>query len=187
MGRTPKIEVEETDARPVKSKKECSPELLERLAQMRIKAEQARKEKAKLNAKSKVNKMIKMEQLKKEANELDEIIEKVKEPKVKEPEAEEIKAEEPNIQPKKEEAKPKKKIKKIIYEDDTDEEEEYEEVVVRRRRNDKSRLAPRPQPQYDDEKEIGSLAKQAVTHQLRNKINQERVKYINNLLAPEYY
>ena len=184
MGRKPKV-IEETDVdqqAQVKQKKECSPELLERLKMMRIKAEQARKEKAKLNQKSKFNKLIKLEVLKKEGDEFDKTVEKLVTKPAPQPAPQP--AEEPQEPPA---AMPKasklvKKKKKIIIEESDDDEESEEEIVVR-----KVKREPRYPRHSSENEEFGRLTRNAINEKLREKVHQERLNYVSDLLRPSYF
>lgn len=191
------VGIEEVASSP-KPKKECSPELLERLAQMRLKASQSRKEKAKLNAKSKVNKIIKMEQLKKDAEEFDKTVEKlVVKPQLKqmvEPLA--LPQPVPQIMPEPVivpaiPAQPlppptapiqKSKKKKIIIEESSDDDDSEEEVIVRRVKRE-----PRYPRTSSENEEFGRLTRNAINEKLREKINRERLNYVSDLLRPSYF
>ena len=161
----------------VKPKKQVSEQQLLNLAKARERAKERKKELAQLNAKSKG---LKEEQMRKDAEEFDRLLEekerygKEEEKKQKQQELEEalekIEAENPKKAVVAE--KPKRKIKKIIYEPNSDEEDvEEEEVVVV-----KAKPKPKP-PSYTE------LTNMSVEKQIKDRLQQEKIECFFNQLT----
>lgn len=150
---------------PVKQKKECSPELLERLAKMRIKAQEKKAEKAIVRNKAKLYKQEKFKEIEADAKKYEEAI------KSKQPEPEPVIIK-------------KKKTKKVIVEEVSSDDDDEEEVVIKKVIKKKAPYYPQSS---NDSDELGRLTRNAINEQLRQKVNDERLQYISNLLKPSYY
>jgi hypothetical protein len=160
----PSVEVNEPEPEPepepVKQKKVLSVSQLEALAKARIKAQERKKELAELNAKSKG---LKEQKLKADAAEFDKL------QKQKELEETVRKIEVHIPPPPPAIIEKKKKIKKIIYESENSD-EESEEVVIKKKK------APK-QPSYSQ------LADMSVEHQIKQKLQQEKINCFFNQLT----
>ena len=184
-----KLKVEEEEIQQeiinedVKPKKQVSEQQLLNLAKARERAKERKKELAQLNAKSKG---LKEEQMRKDADEFDRLLEekeryrKDEEKRLKQQELEEALEKIEAEKPKKEKVvvaeKPKRKIKKIIYEPNSDEEvEEEEEVVVV-----KAKPKPKP-PSYTE------LTNMSVEKQIKDRLQQEKIECFFNQLTGKKY
>ena len=162
------IEIEEPQV--IKVKKPITEEKRKQLDEARKKGHEKKRELKELNAKSK---QLHIEEVKVKAIQYDQIIKQKEEllkPKVEEPEIKE----EPEV---KKEVKEKKKrvIKKIIYEDDSEEEIE-----------DKRHI-PKPPPTYYNHDSYTNLVYQSACDKLKEKVQDERTKFLINSLMPSNY
>ena len=167
-----------------KPKLQISEQQWTNLVKAREKAKERKKELAELNAKSKG---LKEEQLRKDAEEYDQILEekeRYRQQKEQQKKQQELEETLQKIEKEKKEVpvpeKPKqRKVKKIIYEPDSDEEEEEEEVVVVKQ---KSKPKPKPPPpSYSD------LANMSVEQQIKDKLQQEKIHCFFNQLTGKKY
>ena len=151
------------------TKKPISDEKRKQLERARIKAQEKKKELKELNIKSK---QLHIEEAKVKAIQYDQIM-KQKEELLK-PKEEEPKKEEPKKEP---EIKEKKKriIKKIIYEDDSEEEIE-----------DKRHIQKQPQYHFNNDS-YTNLVYQSACDKLKEKVQDERTKFLINSLMPNNY
>ena len=165
------IEIEEPQV--IKVKKPITEEKRKQLDEARKKGHEKKRELKELNAKSK---QLHIEEVKVKAIQYDQII-KQKEELLK---PKEIKVEEPEIKEVKEvkEVKEKKKriIKKIIYEDDSEEEIE-----------DKRHIPKPPPPTYYNHDSYTNLVYQSACDKLKEKVQDERTKFLINSLMPSNY
>jgi len=159
-----------------KTKKECSQDLLERLQNMRLKAAEARKNKALLNEKSRLYKQEKHKKLEEDAKKYDELMKAKEMQKPIEPEPLHVAA---AAEP----AQKKKAKKKVIIEEVSEDEDESEEEVIIKRKIKK----PQAPKSSRKKEEIGRLTRNAINERIREKINQERINYVTDLLKPTYY
>lgn len=167
--------VEETpqDEKPIKTKKQLSPEKLEQLKQARLKGAEKKKEMKELKNKAKqlpIEEMkisaMKYDQLQKQKEEIIKPI--TKEENIKPVEINEIKKE-----------KKKRIIKKIVYEDGS--EDEVEDV---------RHIQPPPNHRYmtlfSNDDSYTNLVYQSACDKLKEKVQDERTKYLIKSLMPNY-
>jgi hypothetical protein len=143
------------------TKKPISDEKRKQLEKARIKAQEKKKELKELNNKSK---QLHIEEVKVKAIQYDQII-KQKEELLK-----------PKEEPKPEIKEKKKRIiKKIIYEDDSEEEIE-----------DKRHIQKQPQYHFNNDS-YTNLVYQSACDKLKEKVQDERTKFLINSLMPNNY
>ena len=159
----------------IKAKKECSPELLDRLQNMRLKAAEARKSKALLNEKSRLYKQERLKKVEEDAKKYDELMQKQK--------AEQEAQKQEPVEPIQAIKKPKKKV---IIEETSEDDESEEEVIIRRKVKKPQAAGMYPKSSSENE-EFGRLTRNAINERLKEKINQERINYVTDLLRPSYY
>ena len=164
------IEIEEPQV--IKVKKPITEEKRKQLDEARKKGHEKKRELKELNAKSK---QLHIEEVKVKAIQYDQIIKQKEEllkPKVEEPEIKQ----EPEVKEVKEVKEKKKRvIKKIIYEDDSEEEIE-----------DKRHI-PKPPPTYYNHDSYTNLVYQSACDKLKEKVQDERTKFLINSLMPSNY
>jgi hypothetical protein len=159
---TPQIEV------PAKIKKPISAEKLEQLKQARLKGAEKKREMKELKNKAK---QLPIEEVKLSAMKYDQL-QKQKEELTKP--KEEPKVEKPKVIEKK-----KRIIKKIIYEDGS--EDEVEDVRhIQPKQNNKY------MSMFENENSYSNLVYQSACDKLKEKIQDERTKYLISSLMPNY-
>ena len=160
--------VDAEEQKPLLTKKPITDEKRKQLEKARIKAQEKKKELKELNIKSK---QLHIEEAKVKAIQYDQIM-KQKEELLK------PKQEEPKTEPEIKEVKEKKKrvIKKIIYEDDSEEEIE-----------DKRHVQKLPPPTYYNHDSYTNLVYQSACDKLKEKVQDERTKFLINSLMPINY
>ena len=153
---------------PTKKKKTLTSERLEQLKQARIKAQEKKHEMKQLKTKAK---QLPIEEVKLNALKYDQL-QKQKEELTKP--KEEPKVEKPKIIEKK-----KRIIKKIIYEDGS--EDEVEDVRhIQPKQNNKY------MSMFENENSYSNLVYQSACDKLKEKIQDERTKYLISSLMPNY-
>jgi hypothetical protein len=153
---------------PTKIKKPLTSERLEQLKQARIKAQEKKHEMKQLKSKAK---QLPIEEVKLNALKYDQL-QKQKEELTKP--KEEPKVEKPNVIEKK-----KRIIKKIIYEDGS--EDEVEDVRhIQPKQNNKY------MSMFENENSYSNLVYQSACDKLKEKIQDERTKYLISSLMPNY-
>jgi hypothetical protein len=153
---------------PTKIKKPLTSERLEQLKQARIKAQEKKHEMKQLKSKAK---QLPIEEVKLNALKYDQL-QKQKEELTKP--KEEPKVEKPKIIEKK-----KRIIKKIIYEDGS--EDEVEDVRhIQPKQNNKY------MSMFENENSYSNLVYQSACDKLKEKIQDERTKYLISSLMPNY-
>ena len=161
---------------PIKTKKPVSPEKLEKLKYARLKGAEKKKEMKELKTKAK---QLPIEEMKISAMKYDQL-QKQKEEIIKPVEKEIITPVEPEVKPK---DKKKRIIKKIIYEDGSEDEVE-----------DLRHIQPqRPPPQqnkymtlFSNDDSYTNLVYQSACDRLKEKVQDERTKYLIKSLMPNY-
>jgi hypothetical protein len=167
---------------PTKTKKPITPERLEQLKNARLKALEKKQEMKELKTKAK---QLPIEEVKLSAMKYDQL-QKQKEELTK-PKEEIIKPKEEIIKPKEEVIKPKeikepkKKriIKKIIYEDGS--EDEVEDV-----RHSEPKQNNKYMTMFSNEDSYSNLVYQSACDKLKEKLQDERTKYLISSLMPNY-
>ena len=154
---------------PTKTKKPITPERLEQLKNARLKALEKKQEMKELKTKAK---QLPIEEVKLSAMKYDQL-QKQKE--------ELIKPKEEIIKPKEEIKEPKKKriIKKIIYEDGS--EDEVEDV-----RHSEPKQNNKYMTMFSNEDSYSNLVYQSACDKLKEKLQDERTKYLISSLMPNY-
>ena len=153
---------------PTKIKKPLTSERLEQLKQARIKAQEKKHEMKQLKSKAK---QLPIEEVKLNALKYDQL-QKQKEELTKP--KEEPKVEKPKVTEKK-----KRIIKKIIYEDGS--EDEVEDVGhIQPKQNNKY------MSMFENENSYSNLVYQSACDKLKEKIQDERTKYLISSLMPNY-
>jgi hypothetical protein len=153
---------------PTKIKKPLTSERLEQLKQARIKAQEKKHEMKQLKIKAK---QLPIEEVKLNALKYDQL-QKQKEELIKP--KEETKVEKPKVIEKK-----KRIIKKIIYEDGS--EDEVEDVRhIQPKQNNKY------MSMFENENSYSNLVYQSACDKLKEKIQDERTKYLISSLMPNY-
>jgi hypothetical protein len=164
---TPQIEV------PAKIKKPISAEKLEQLKQARLKGAEKKKEMKELKTKAK---QLPIEEVKLSAMKYDEL-QKRKE--------DFIKAKEEIVMPKEEKPKitdkKKRVIKKIVYEDGS--EDEIEDV---RHTQQQQQPKNKHMTMFSNDDSYSNLVYQSACDKLKEKIQDERTKYLISSLMPNY-
>ena len=164
---TPQIEV------PTKIKKPITAEKLEQLKQARLKGAEKKKEMKELKTKAK---QLPIEEMKISAMKYDQL-QKQKEEIVKPVEKEIIIPVEKEItKPEKPKDKKKRIIKKIVYEDGS--EDEVEDV-----RHTQPKQSNNP---YNNHETYSNLVYQSACDRLKEKVQDERTKYLISSLMPNY-
>ena len=145
-----------------KQKKPMTPERLEQLKNARVKALEKKHEMKELKTKAK---QLPIEEVKLNALKYDQV----------QKQKEEI------IKPKEEIIKPKKKriIKKIIYEDDSEDE-------VEDKRNEPPKQQNKYMTMFSNEDSYSNLVYQSACDRLKEKLQDERTKYLISSLMPNY-
>ena len=163
---TPQIEV------PAKIKKPISAEKLEQLKQARLKGAEKKKEMKELKTKAK---QLPIEEVKLSAMKYDEL-QKRKE--------DFIKAKEEIVMPKEEKPKitdkKKRVIKKIVYEDGS--EDEIEDIRHTQQQPTKNKYMT----MFSNEDSYTNLVYQSACDRLKEKLQDERTKYLISSLMPNY-
>ena len=163
---TPQIEV------PAKIKKPISAEKLEQLKQARLKGAEKKKEMKELKTKAK---QLPIEEVKLSAMKYDEL-QKRKE--------DFIKAKEEIVMPKEEKPKitdkKKRVIKKIVYEDGS--EDEIEDVRHTQQQQPKNKHMT----MFSNDDSYSNLVYQSACDKLKEKLQDERTKYLISSLMPNY-
>ena len=172
---TPQIEV------PTKIKKPITAEKLEQLKQARLKGAEKKKEMKDLKTKAK---QLPIEEMKISAMKYDQL-QKQKEEIVKPVEKEIITPVEKEItKPEKPKDKKKRIIKKIIYEDGSEDEVEDLRYIQPQQR------PPPPQNKYmslfSNDDSYTNLVYQSACDRLKEKVQDERTKYLIKSLMPNY-
>jgi hypothetical protein len=164
---TPQIEV------PAKIKKPISAEKLEQLKQARLKGAEKKKEMKELKTKAK---QLPIEEVKLSAMKYDEL-QKRKE--------DFIKAKEEIVMPKEEKPKitdkKKRVIKKIVYEDGS--EDEIEDV---RHTQQQQQPKNKHMTMFSNDDSYSNLVYQSACDRLKEKLQDERIKYLISSLMPNY-
>ena len=166
---------------PIKTKKPVSPEKLEQLKYARLKGAEKKKEMKELKTKAK---QLPIEEMKISAMKYDQL-QKQKEEIIKPIEKEIIIEKEDIIKPV-EKVKDKKKriIKKIVYEDGS--EDEIEDL----RHIQPQQAPPPPQNKYmslfNNDDSYTNLVYQSACDRLKEKVQDERTKYLIKSLMPNY-
>ena len=160
---------------PIKTKKQLTPEKLEQLKQARLKGAEKKKEMKELKNKAK---QLPIEEMKISAMKYDQL-QKQKEEIIKPIEKEEIMKPVETKEVKKE--KKPRKIKKIVYEDGSEDEIE-----------DLRHIQP-PQPPmirymtlFSNDDSYTNLVYQSACDKLKEKVQDERTKYLIKSLMPNY-
>jgi len=165
---TPQIEV------PAKIKKPISAEKLEQLKQARLKGAEKKKEMKELKTKAK---QLPIEEVKLSAMKYDEL-QKRKE--------DFIKAKEEIVMPKEEKPKitdkKKRVIKKIVYEDGS--EDEIEDV--RHTQQQQQQPKNKHMTMFSNDDSYSNLVYQSACDRLKEKLQDERTKYLISSLMPNY-
>ena len=167
----------------IKAKKECSPELLDRLQNMRLKAAEARKNKALLNEKSRLYKQERLKKVEEDAKKYDELMQKQQEQQQQQQQKEQQPL---HVAATAEPTQKKKAKKKVIIEETSEDDESEEEVIIRRKVKKPQAAGMYPKSSSENE-EFGRLTRNAINERLKEKINQERINYVTDLLRPSYY
>ena len=168
---------------PIKTKKPLTPERYEQLKQARLKGAEKKKEMKELKTKAKqlpIEEMkisaMKYDQLQKQK---EEIIKPVEKEIIKPVEEEIIKPIEPEV---KTNSKKKRIIKKIIYEDGSEDEVEDLRYIQPQK--------PPPQNKYmtlfSNDDSYTNLVYQSACDRLKEKVQDERTKYLIKSLMPNY-
>ena len=159
---------------PIKTKKTITPERLEQLKNARLKALEKKQEMKELKTKAK---QLPIEEVKLSAMKYDQL-QKQKEELTKP--KEEIKPKEEVIKPKEiKELKKKRLIKKIIYEDGS--EDEVEDV-----RQSEPKQNNKYMTMFSNEDSYSNLVYQSACDKLKEKLQDERTKYLISSLMPNY-
>jgi hypothetical protein len=159
---------------PTKTKKPITPERLEQLKNARLKALEKKQEMKELKTKAK---QLPIEEVKLSAMKYDQL-QKQKEELTKP--KEEIKPKEEVIKPKEiKEPKKKRIIKKIIYEDGS--EDEVEDV-----RHSEPKQNNKYMTMFSNEDSYSNLVYQSACDKLKEKLQDERTKYLISSLMPNY-
>jgi len=160
---------------PTKIKKPITPERLEQLKNARLKALEKKQEMKELKTKAK---QLPIEEVKLSAMKYDQL-QKQKEELTK-PKEEIIKPKEEIIKPKEiKEPKKKRIIKKIIYEDGS--EDEVEDL-----RNSQPKQNNKHMTMFSNEDSYSNLVYLSACDKLKEKIQDERTKYLISSLMPNY-
>jgi len=160
---------------PTKTKKPITPERLEQLKNARLKALEKKQEMKELKTKAK---QLPIEEVKLSAMKYDQL-QKQKEELTK-PKEEIIKPKEEIIKPKEiKEPKKKRIIKKIIYEDGS--EDEVEDV-----RHSEPKQNNKYMTMFSNEDSYSNLVYQSACDKLKEKLQDERTKYLISSLMPNY-
>ena len=164
---------------PIKTKKPVSPEKLEQLKYARLKGAEKKKEMKELKTKAK---QLPIEEMKISAMKYDQL-QKQKEEIVKPVEKEIITPVEKEItKPEKPKDKKKRIIKKIIYEDGSEDEVEDLRYIQPQK--------PPPQNKYmtlfSNDDSYTNLVYQSACDRLKEKVQDERTKYLIKSLMPNY-
>ena len=160
---------------PIKTKKQLTPEKLEQLKQARLKGAEKKKEMKELKNKAK---QLPIEEMKISAMKYDQL-QKQKEEIIKPIEKEEIMKPVETKEVKKE--KKPRKIKKIVYEDGSEDEIE-----------DLRHIQPPPPPMnrymtlFSNDDSYTNLVYQSACDKLKEKVQDERTKYLIKSLMPNY-
>ena len=157
---------------PIKIKKPMSTERLEQLKHARVKAQEKKHEMKELKTKAK---QLPIEEFKLSAMKYDQL-QKQKEELIKPKEQEVVitKEEKPKVIDKK-----KRIIKKIIYEDGS--EDEVEDVRHIQPKQNKQHM-----PMYHNDNSYSNLVFQSAYDKLKEKVQDERTKYLISSLMPNY-
>jgi len=159
---------------PTKTKKPITPERLEQLKNARLKALEKKQEMKELKTKAK---QLPIEEVKLSAMKYDQLQkqkEELNKPK------KEIKPKEEIIKPKEiKEPKKKRIIKKIIYEDGS--EDEVEDV-----RHSEPKQNNKYMTMFSNEDSYSNLVYQSACDKLKEKLQDERTKYLISSLMPNY-
>ena len=162
---------------PIKIKKPVSPEKLEQLKYARLKGAEKKKEMKELKTKAK---QLPIEEMKISAMKYDQL-QKQKEEIIKHIEPEITKPIEPEV---KTNSKKKRIIKKIIYEDGSEDEVEDLRYIQPQQR------PPPPQNKYmslfSNDDSYTNLVYQSACDRLKEKVQDERTKYLIKSLMPNY-
>ena len=153
---------------PIKIKKPMSSERLEQLKHARVKAQEKKHEMKELKTKAK---QLPIEEFKLSAMKYDQL-QKQKEELIKPKEQEVVitKEEKPKVIDKK-----KRIIKKIIYEDGSEDEVEDVRHIQTKQNN-----------QYNNHESYSNLVYQSACDRLKEKVQDERTKYLISSLMPNY-
>ena len=170
---------------PIKIKKTVSPEKLEQLKYARLKGAEKKKEMKELKTKAK---QLPIEEMKISAMKYDQL-QKQKEEIVKPVEKEITKPVEKEIiekeitKPEKPKDKKKRIIKKIVYEDGS--EDEIEDV---RHTQQQQQQQPKNKhmKMFSDDDSYSNLVYQSACDRLKEKLQDERTKYLISSLMPNY-
>ncbi len=158
---------------PIKTKKQLTPEKLEQLKQARLKGAEKKKEMKELKTKAK---QLPIEEVKLSAMKYDEL-QKRKE--------DFIKAKEEIVMPKEEKPKitdkKKRVIKKIVYEDGS--EDEIEDV---RHTQQQQQPKNKHMTMFSNDDSYSNLVYQSACDRLKEKLQDERTKYLISSLMPNY-
>jgi hypothetical protein len=166
---------EQIETPPTKTKKPITPERLEQLKNARLKALEKKQEMKELKTKAK---QLPIEEVKLSAMKYDQL-QKQKEELTK-PKEEIIKPKEEIIKPKEiKEPKKKRIIKKIIYEDGS--EDEVEDV-----RHSEPKQNNKYMTMFSNEDSYSNLVYQSACDKLKEKLQDERTKYLISSLMPNY-
>ena len=157
---------------PIKTKKPVSPEKYEQLKQARLKGAEKKKEMKELKTKAK---QLPIEEMKISAMKYDQL-QKQKEEIIKPVEKEIITPVEPEVKPK---DKKKRIIKKIIYEDGSEDEIEDMRHMHQQQQNNKYMTM------FNNDS-YTNLVYQSACDKLKEKVQDERTKYLIKSLMPNY-
>ena len=160
---------------PIKAKKPISPEKLEQLKYARLKGAEKKKEMKELKTKAK---QLPIEEMKISAMKYDQL-QKQKEEIIKPVEKEIITPVEPEVKPK---DKKKRIIKKIVYEDGSEDEiEDLRHVQPQQQPNNN-----RYMKMFSNDDSYSNLVYQSACDKLKEKVQDERTKYLIKSLMPNY-
>ena len=167
--------IETPNETPIKIKKPVSPEKLEQLKQARLKGAEKKKEMKELKSKAK---QLPIEEMKISAMKYDQL-QKQKEEIIKPIEKEIIEKE--ITKPEKPKDKKKRIIKKIVYEDGS--EDEIEDV---RHTQQQQQQKNKHMTMFSNDDSYSNLVYQSACDRLKEKLQDERTKYLISSLMPNY-
>jgi DNA repair exonuclease SbcCD ATPase subunit len=165
---------------PIKNKKPVSPERYEQLKQARLKGAEKKKEMKELKTKAK---QLPIEEMKISAMKYDQL-QKQKEEIIKPVEKEIIAPVEKEItKPEKPKDKKKRIIKKIVYEDGSEDEiEDLRHVQPQQQHYNNNRYMK----MFSNDDSYTNLVYQSACDRLKEKVQDERTKYLIKSLMPNY-
>ena len=166
---------------PIKTKKPVSPERYEQLKQARLKGAEKKKEMKELKTKAK---QLPIEEMKISAMKYDQL-QKQKEDIIKpvEPIEKEIINEKEITKPEKPKDKKKRIIKKIVYEDGSEDEiEDLRHVQPQQQQPNNNRYMK----MFSNDDSYTNLVYQSACDKLKEKVQDERTKYLIKSLMPNY-